>query len=141
MRNCSYEERLKNWHDFRESLEHSSDPIFDVFNFYKEIPRVLIQTDPYDRETWPDPWELINENIYCDFCILLGMCYSLQLTDRFSGQDFEIYITQDREKSQTNYLLFVNEWCLGYDIDKPIFRKDLPNSVTVEKAYTMNSLQ
>ena len=137
----NYEQRLRSWRDFRNSLENSQTPIEDAINFYNRCPRVSIHTDPYDEDTWPDPWELVYENTYCEFCILLGICYTLQLTERFSGDVFEINIVQDREKSQTKYLLYINNWCIGYNENSPVSRKDLPKSLTVEKSYVMPSHQ
>ena len=93
MTNKPYEVRLSEWSSFRESLEISKDPFQDVINYYNQFPIVSIHTDPYDMKSWPDPWDLIHENEYCEYCILLGMCYTLQLTDRFSKEDFEIHIT------------------------------------------------
>lgn len=137
----TYERRLQAWHDFRNTLEDSETPLEDTTNFYKDCPRVSINTDPYDNSTWPDPWQLVYENTYCEFCILLGICYSLQLTERFSRDSFEIHITLDKEKSQTNYLLYVNDWCIGYDYDSPVLSNTLPKNLTVEKSYVMPCLQ
>jgi hypothetical protein len=30
-------------------------------------------------ENWPDPWELLSENTYCEVARALGMCYTLHL--------------------------------------------------------------
>ena len=141
MFNGLYEDRLRLWTDFRNTLETTETPLQDIVDFYNTPPRVTIHTDPYDQSTWPSPWELVAENIYCDFCILLGICYSLQLTDRFSSSNFEIHITQDREKSETHYLLFVDEWCIGYDSNKPVLRTELSKTMTFGTSYIMPSLQ
>ena len=80
-----YEDRLASWSDFRKVLETSKDPVQEAISYYDNAPRVSINTDPWDQKTWPTPWELVAENQYCNFCILLVMCYSLQLTKRFTG--------------------------------------------------------
>ena len=105
MFNLRYEDRLSQWRQFRDRLETSKNPYEDLIEFYKDAPIVSIHTDPYDPTVWPNPWELINENQYDEFCILLGMAYSLQLCDRFTGVDFEIHIGIDTKKSITYYLL------------------------------------
>ena len=101
------DQRLQEWSEFRNTLEASSNPIQDTIDFYSQAPTVSIHTDPWDETTWPTPWELVQENQYCDFCIVLGCCYSLQLTERFSGTDFEIHIIIDSKNSATHYLLHV----------------------------------
>lgn len=136
-----YEDRLRHWHDFRQTLETCDDPYQAAIDYYQLAPLVSIAADPYDDETWPDPWELIEENQYCEFCKLLGICYSLQLTERFSGDDFEIHITQDKEKSQTNYLLKTNGYCIGYEPSKVIPINDLPPTLSIEMRYEMPYLR
>ena len=61
----SFDTRLKNWADFRNSLEQSTDPLNDVISYYNLAPLVSINVDPWDRSVWPGPWELIDENQYC----------------------------------------------------------------------------
>lgn len=137
MFNVSYEERLQLWSNFRESLESSDDPFRDVIEFYNNTPVVSIHTDPWTRDSWPDPWQLILENQYCQFCIVLGQCYSLQLTERFSGSDFEIHIAIDRKKSDTYYMLYVDDIVLGYVADEYVLQKELPNTIEIQKSYSM----
>lgn len=109
------DQRLQAWSEFRKSLETSNTPIQDVIDFYSQSPIVSIHTDPWDETVWPTPWELVQENQYCEFCIVLGMCYSLQLTDRFSREKFEIHIGINNKKSEHYYLLVVGDRVLGFD--------------------------
>lgn len=133
-----YEDRLRKWKLFRESLEFSNDPIQNVLDFYKDVAKVRINVDPYAEETWPNPWELLNENVYCEFSKLLGICYTLQLTDRFSQSHFEIHIRQDRENSQIKYLLIVD----GLVIDQDgILPKKIIETSQLEREFVMPTLQ
>ena len=34
-----------------------------------------------DTLSWPDPWELLVENTYCEVARALGICYTLLLLD------------------------------------------------------------
>ena len=115
MNDLNYEQRLSEWSAFRDTLETSNDPLQDVIVRYDSFPTVSSYTDPYTPSMWPSPWELVNENMYCDFCIVLGMCYSLQLTDRFSREKFEIHIGIDNKRSEHYYLLVVGDRVLGLD--------------------------
>lgn len=135
-----YEDRIAAWHEFRQSLETATDPLQDVIDFYSQSPTVSINTDPYNSESWLDPWELILENRYCEFCRVLGQCYSLQLTDRFSEVDFEIHISIDSEKSESYYLLYVGDKVLGYR-NSYVSKDDIPQTVVSEKYYYMPKLQ
>lgn len=135
-----YEDRLAAWHNFRNQLENADDPLQAVVDFYNHAPMVSINTDPYNKDSWPDPWELVLENQYCDFCRVLGQCYSLQLTERFSEVDFEIHISIDPEKSESYYLLHVGDKVLGYR-NCYVSIEDIPQSVVSQKVYHMPKLQ
>jgi len=134
-----YEDRLFLWREFRESLETSEDPLQDVVNFYSNAPIVPIQTDPYTQDNWPNPWEIIKENNYCEFVKLLAISYTLQLCERFIDTSFEINIVRDDKRSSTEYLLFVGDMCIGYDQQHVVPRTNLPEHLILETSYVMPS--
>jgi len=134
-----YEDRLLLWREFRESLETSEDPLQDVVNFYSNAPIVPIQVDPYTQDNWPNPWEIIKENNYCEFVKLLAISYTLQLCERFIDTGFEINIVRDDKRSSTEYLLFVGDMCIGYDQQHVVPRTNLPEHLILETSYVMNS--
>ena len=135
----NFEEQLASWKNFRDSLEDAEEPFRRVLDFYKSAPLTRISCDPWDRSTWATPWELLEENQYCEFGIVLGMCYSLQLTDRFKGSNFEIHICRNNEKSETHYLLFVDNTVVGYD-DTVVLREELPDALQSQTVYEMPQL-
>ena len=140
MYNKKYEERLLLWSEFRTSLEDSESPFSDVVDFYSTAPVTRYTVDPWGQSTWPDPWQLLQENLYCEFSIVLGMCFSLQLTDRFSGSDFEIHISTNNKKAKTYYLLFVDDVCVNYK-DGNISKENLPGALYSQSIYSMPVLQ
>jgi hypothetical protein len=138
MFNKKYEERLAIWSEFRNSLETSETPYQDVIDFYKQTPLVSIHTDPWDRSTWPTAWELLHDNQYCEFCRVLGYYFSLQLTERFSNDIFEIHIITSKEKGYL-YLLVVNQkWVLGYEEDKPTAYEFIAKKFKPQLVYNMS---
>jgi hypothetical protein len=141
MFNKQYEERLILWREFRDSLETASDPIQATIDFYNQAPKSLIAADPYTPSTWPNPWELLEENNYCSFVKILAICYTLQLTDVLSQAHYEIHITRDNEKSQTYYLLYVDDIVIGFTGDSHVLRTKLPNTLRSELVHTMSPQQ
>jgi hypothetical protein len=136
-----YEDRLRAWNEFRQSLEESNTPLEDIVKFYERAPVVSIQVDPWEPNTWLNPWELLYENKYCEFSKILAICYSLQLTDRFMTEDFEIHIFTNNEESSTYYLLFIQEKVIGYDWAKIVNRNELPPELQSQQRYLMPRLQ
>lgn len=135
-----YEDRLNNYADFRLALETSADPLQDVINNYENAPTVSINCDPWDCNTWPNPWELILENEYCEYCKILGMCYTLQLTDRFKEEQFEIHICIDRLNNDRMYLLYIGEIVLGSYDNTYIHKDELPVNMISETIHPMSAL-
>ena len=136
----NFEEQLIAWRNLRDSLEQSAEPFQQVMQFYKQAPLRKISCDPWDQGNWASPWELLEENEYCEFGIVLGMCYSLQLTDRFSETDFEIHICTNNETSETCYLLFVDNTIINYK-NSVVSREELPDALFSQRVYQMPKLQ
>jgi hypothetical protein len=133
----TYEDRLISWVAFRQSLEQSKDPIQDVIDCYNAAPTVSIHIDPWNQKTWPDPWELIQENQYCEFARVLGMCYSLQLTNRFNRSNFEIHISTDYNNSVNYYILMIDKYAIGYYNSSYTVIDKLSPMLVSQKIYSM----
>ena len=130
-----FENRLASWAAFRNKLETVDNPVQFACNFYDEAKRHTLQCDPWDRNSWPDPWQLVEKNLYSEMCITLGICYSLQLTERFSGSSFEIHNTVDTKSKQTFYLLAVDN-----NIINPIIEEvyiGLPKHFVSQRIFKM----
>lgn len=140
MFNKPYEDRLNLWREFRESLEQDSDPITTAIEFYNRAPKVTLNADPWDKSTWPNPWELLQDNEYCDFTRVLGICYSLQLTDCFKGSKFEIHIYTDNKKGYI-FLLFIDNHVIGWEDNTYVDINDLPKDLVSQHVYVMSAIQ
>ena len=134
-------ERLRAWYEFRLNLETADDPIQDTIDLYNKAPLVSRMMDPYESESWLDPWELLNENLYCEFSIILGIGYTLSLTDRFLNEGKEIHICTNKEIAQTKYLLYIGNNVIGYRRDSVVDKAEIDSSWVVERVYQLPSYQ
>jgi hypothetical protein len=77
----TYEVRLQDWFQLRQSV--TSLPIeqqcITIDRWWQHAPLVTHHLHPQDIDNWPDPWELLSENTYCEVARALGMCYTLLL--------------------------------------------------------------
>ena len=77
-----YPTRLKAWSDLRTNLQNLSleAKCVEVDKFWQSVPiqTYYLHTD-YIKD-WPTPWELISDNVYCNYARALGMIYTLLLT-------------------------------------------------------------
>ena len=140
MFNKKFEDRLEAWRSFRKTLETANDPIQDTISLYSQVKTGHFNADPYDQKTWLGPWELLEENSYCEFTRNLAICYTLQLTDRFSQEPFEIHIMRDDEQSCTYYLFIIANRVIGFDEDTHVDLASLPISLKSQQTYVMPPL-
>jgi hypothetical protein len=48
-----------------------------------------------DQPNWPDPWQLLNDNVYCDLARGLGILYTISMLDRADMADATLVLTQE----------------------------------------------
>lgn len=77
----NYEARLSDWYDLRVRLEDSSleEKCVEIDKWWQKAPLITHHLHILDSENWPDPWQLLVENTYCEVARALGMCYTLLL--------------------------------------------------------------
>lgn len=142
MQEDKFETKLSTWHKFRQTLETSLTPFQDVIRYYNTLDTCNLSVDPWDQKTWPDPWELLCQNKICDFTNSLGVCYSLQLTDRFSQNKFEIHISTDTTNNEVMYPVVIDdEYVLCYKLNEVCQKAEIPSNIISQRIYPMAPLQ
>jgi hypothetical protein len=77
----TYEARLQDWFHLRESVTTNTlqEQCVIIDKWWQNAPLVNHYLHPHDIDNWPDPWQLLSENTYCEVARALGMCYTLLL--------------------------------------------------------------
>ena len=133
MFNIPSQERLAVWRKFRQTLEPLSDEdkVKSVVDFWSRAPRVNFYLNPEHLQEWPDPWELITENMYCDIAVALGMTYTLALTDGFDASRLKLQIMRSRQQSIEVNLSVVDQglYVLNYSHNEVLNISQLPRDL------------
>lgn len=137
MVNRKFEERIAIWSRFRQTLETAQDPITDAISFWNDVPTSSRNLDPFDTATWPEPWEMIEENTYCEFGKILAVAYTLKLTDKFKDWQPVFKIGLDRKTSRRYYMLLIGDQVVGFDQEKSVHINDIPKSIHIEKTHVL----
>jgi hypothetical protein len=62
-----------------------------------------------DQTSWPDPWQLLNDNVYCEVARGLGILYTITLLDRADMTPADLILTEEGHNlvqvGQTKYIL------------------------------------
>lgn len=115
-------ERISEWRLFRESISELSIPskVDCTVDFFKSLPVSSRRIDFYSPETWPSPWEIFAESLFCKSSITLLFYYTLTIVE--PDINIELEVIDDGEDM---YIVPVweNEYILNYIPGKIIDRK------------------
>lgn len=79
-----YQKRLMQWADLRSHCQSLSldQSLLAIDQWWRQAPWRAYYLHWDDRDSWPDPWTLLADNIYCDVARGLGMLYTVAMLDR-----------------------------------------------------------
>ena len=133
-------QRLAAWRQFRQNLETSETALQDVAKLWTHAPFVSSYLDPQLPTEWPDPWHLMLDLRLDDLALVLGMLYTIKLTQRFIDTKCEIHMSMCPEKNSTQYLLLVdNSHVLNLDHGTVVEKQRL-ESLDTKTIYSVSSL-
>lgn len=105
------EARMRAWREFRNSLESLplDQALVAVAKFWSSAPFVPYNLDITRPNEWPDPWTLIDKNIYCDIAKCLGIVYTLSLCKHRMDLDVELRTYVDTNNGHEYNLAWINQ--------------------------------
>lgn len=85
----TFDARLAAWHTMREQAagEPTEQALTTINSWWFRTPWTPYHLHWDDREYWPDPWQLLNDNIYCGLARGLGIMYTIALLERVDLSD------------------------------------------------------
>ena len=85
----NFNDRLDSWSTLRlrcSTLEREA-AIHAINSWWFQTPWTPYHLHWDDRANWPDPWQLLSDNIYCPLARGLGILYTICIIDREDLQD------------------------------------------------------
>ena len=107
----TFDQRLNDWYNLRnfaktQPIEQALSTIAGWWSLSPWQPYYLHWDD---HATWPDPWQLLNDNVYCDLAKALGILYTITLLDRADMAPADLILTEDERNlvqvGKTKYIL------------------------------------
>jgi len=111
MWHSTFSARLKSWNQLREytqnlPLEAALDAIND---WWSQTPWQPYYLHWDDQHIWPDPWQLLSDNVYCYLARGLGILYTITLLDRADMAPASLVLTEEGHNlvlvGKTKYIL------------------------------------
>jgi hypothetical protein len=89
--------RLENWNLLRDQCQNlpAHKALEDINCWWFGAPWKPYYLHWHDSDTWPDPWQLLSDNVYCDVARGLGILYTINLLDRADLTPARLILTND----------------------------------------------
>lgn len=80
----TFDARLAEWANLRQRCaDMPLEAALETINaWWFQVPWTAYHLHWDDQPTWPDPWQLLEDNIYCGLARGLGIMYTITLMDR-----------------------------------------------------------
>jgi hypothetical protein len=136
---------MKAWREFRIGIEllPLEQALLQTAEFWADAPFVPYNLDPAFPNSWPDPWTLIYENIYCDVAKCLGIVYTIALTSHKENAGIEFRLYQDSKNDyEYNLAWFAQGKYILNMVDGEILNNtQFDKTLKLIKQYTEEELQ
>lgn len=108
-----YQDRLASWVDLRDQCRHQTLPaaLESIQNWWHQSPWQAYYLHWDDRHKWPDPWQLLADNMFCDVARALGMLYTVHLLDRPDCDDAEMISSELGNLVLIQQGKYILNWC------------------------------
>lgn len=110
-------DRLSQWKDFRHKLSGLplDKAVAEVNAMWSTAPFVTFYLPHDNTETWPDPWELLAENYYCDVAKALGILYTIYFSSH-KTTNLELHIYYDYQTKTRSNVVWIDsgKYILNY---------------------------
>jgi len=107
----TFDQRLRAWYTLRESAQTLpvESALTAINTWWFQCPWQPYYLHWDDQSTWPDPWQLLSDNCYCDLARGLGILYTITLLDREDLMSASLILSQTGHNlvlvDQTKYIL------------------------------------
>ena len=111
---ATFEARLDSWNQLRTQVaDQPVESALETINsWWFQSPWTAYHLHWDDQITWPDPWQLLSDNMYCEVARGLGILYTITCLDRGDMDSAELVLTND---DRNLVLLDKSKYILNWD--------------------------
>jgi hypothetical protein len=133
----TFQLRLDAWADLRKQIQNQpAEQALDRINaWWLHAPWRAYHLHWDDIETWPNPWELLSDNFYCDVAKGLGMLYTISLLDHPELTDAELVLAED---GSNLVLVSKRKYILNWSLDTVV---NTNHDIKIKKILTQSQVQ
>ena len=112
----SFAERLESWAILRQHCTdiNTESALKEINQWWFQTPWTAYHLHWDDQADWPDPWQLLSDNLYCPLARGLGILYTIAMLDREDLQD----VCMIEHLSDNLVLVESGKYILNWDPDQ-----------------------
>jgi hypothetical protein len=133
----TFGDRFNAWNQLREQIQAlpTAEALELINTWWFDVPWKPYYLHWDDLPEWPDPWQLLSDNYYCDLARGLGILYTISLLDRADLASAKLVLT---EKGDNLVLVDKEKYILNWDRDTIV---NTSLEVEVKKQYTQEAVK
>lgn len=131
---ATFEARLDSWNQLRTQVaDQPVESALETINsWWFQSPWTAYHLHWDDQITWPDPWQLLSDNMYCEVARGLGILYTITCLNRGDMDSAELVLTNDGRNlvlvDKSKYILNWDQTVVLNTSSKIEFKKSLRQS-------------
>lgn len=132
----TFADRLTSWNQMRSHVQNLplETALKTINDWWSQSPWQPYYLHWDDSETWPDPWQLLSDNLYCYVARALGILYTISLLDRVDMADATMVLTED---GYNLVLVGKTKYILNWE-DADIVNKNL--TIKIKRQYQQHKI-
>jgi len=93
----TFDARLASWNQLRDHCQTLplESALAAVNSWWFAAPWQPYYLHWDDQSNWPDPWQLLSDDVYCEVARALGIVYTISMLDRADMADATLILTED----------------------------------------------
>jgi hypothetical protein len=131
--------RLESWNQLRDLCQTLplEQALKNINSWWFDVPWRPYYLHWDDQPNWPDPWQLLSDNHYCDLARALGILYTITLLDREDLSDATLVLTDSGDNlvqvAKSKYILNCNRDTIVNTIQATNIKKQLTQSAVKQQ--------
>jgi len=133
----TFDQRLNEWYSLRTEVSSIGleSSLLTINAWWHTAPWTAYYMHWDDCESWPDPWQLLDDNVFCDVARGLGILYTITMLDREDVQNASLVHTDD---GYNLVLIPDTDYILNWDKDS-VFNSNL--NLKIQRRLTQSQIK
>jgi hypothetical protein len=131
----TFAERLESWTQLRKhtSTADADTALHAINSWWFQTPWRAYHLHWDDRVVWPDPWQLLSDDLYCPLARGLGILYTITILDRPDLQDAVLTEIDSDNLVLVNKKKYILNWDPEQMLNITLGRSNPRRSITQEQ--------